>query len=425
MQRFPRRNDDLRRVSRARAGSILVHKYGGSSLATAEQIGRVADRIAAVHATGVHVAVVVSAMGKTTDSLVRLASEVSKAPPPRELDVLLTTGERISRALLAMALEARGVPALSLSGSECGIVTDGPHTRARIVRIEPSAVHAAFAQGRVVVVAGFQGARDDGQITTLGRGGSDTSAVALAGALGAERCEIYSDVDGVYTADPRICPDARRLARIGYDAMEELSRQGARVLHERAIVHARASHVRIHACSTFGSAAYTEIGPGDPHSGSELHGIVGVTGRKDLLHVRTHEAEVAMAVRGALGEEVPVVATRADGGDVELWASTAQVPRPDVLAAELASRFGSAITLQPLRGSVALVGTRPAELHAARTLLEETLDEAGIARDAILPRGHAVVATLAALDVDRAVKALHRAAIEVDRASEEPATWAG
>lgn len=373
-------------------------------------MGKVADAIAAVHRTGARICVVVSAMGKTTDSLVRLASEVTGTPTPRELDVLLSTGERISRALMAMALEARGIPAVSMSGPECGILTDGPHTSARIVRIDPKAVLSAMDRGRVVIAAGFQGARKDGVLTTLGRGGSDTSAVALAEALGAERCDIFSDVDGIYTADPRICRGAVRLDRIDYDAMEELSRQGAKVLHERAVGHARSGNLVVRARSTFGGDAHTVIGPSEAHTARQ--GIVGVTGRKKLLRVRVRGNDMAMQMHGVLGHEIPVIATRTAAECVDLWACGAEIPCPDALAERLRGEFEDTIEVHRGAGSVALVGHHGAGKSATSALLTRELERLKIPVEAVLTARHAVLALIPSSEVDRAVAALHHTTIE-------------
>src|SRR4051794_26554172 len=212
----------------------VVAKYGGSSLATPEHIARIADHIAAQRDTGAPLVVIVSAMGDTTDDLIALATRTSKDPDARELDLLMATGELVSAALLVMALHDRGVDAISLSGPQAGILTDGSHGRARITGVEPTRVRQELDNGRVVVVAGFQGATGT-EVATLGRGGSDTSAVALAITLGANRCDIYTDVDGVYSADPRLVPEARRMPTIGYEEMLELAHQGAKVLQTRSV----------------------------------------------------------------------------------------------------------------------------------------------------------------------------------------------
>jgi aspartate kinase len=234
-----------------RAMSLIVQKYGGSSVADPEKIKNVARRVAEA-ATGKHrVVVVVSAMGKTTDSLVALAQQITPTPPPRELDMLLATGEQASTALLAMALHALGHPARSFTGAQVGIYTDTAHGRARIRKIESSRIHQALDAGEVVVVAGFQGVTADEEITTLGRGGSDLTAVALAAALKADVCEIYTDVDGVYTADPNVVPDARKLEGVTYDEMLEMASLGARVLQARSVEFAKKYAVPVHVRSSF------------------------------------------------------------------------------------------------------------------------------------------------------------------------------
>lgn len=215
--------------------AIVVQKYGGSSVADAEKIKNVARRAIAAQEKGNQVVVVVSAMGKTTDNLIKLAHEVSEEPDERELDFLLATGEIVSCTLLAMALESMGAKAISLSGAQAGIKTDAAHSRARIIGITPHRIQRELDKGRIVIVAGFQGVTDEMDITTLGRGGSDTTAVALAISLGADICEIYTDVEGIYTADPRIVPEARWLKEIGYEEMLELASYGAKVMHSRAV----------------------------------------------------------------------------------------------------------------------------------------------------------------------------------------------
>jgi len=230
--------------------ALIVQKYGGSSVADAEKIKNVARRVAK-DAAGNHMVVVVSAMGKTTDALVALASQVSPSPDPREMDMLLATGEQVTIALLAMALQALGLEARSFTGPQVGIRTDAAHTAARIRRIGAERVRAALDAGEIAVVAGFQGLGENDEITTLGRGGSDLTAVALAAALKADVCEIYTDVDGVYTADPNVVPDARKLARITYDEMLELASLGAKVLQSRSVEFAKKYAVPVHVRSTF------------------------------------------------------------------------------------------------------------------------------------------------------------------------------
>src|SRR5882762_8401652 len=232
--------------------ALLVQKYGGSSVADAEKIANVARRVVA-SASGNQLVVVVSAMGKTTDGLLALARQIAPAPDPREMDMLLSTGEQVTVALLAMALQSLGVKARSFTGPQIGMRTDHTHTQARITQIDADRVRRALDAGEIAVVAGFQGLSDQDEITTLGRGGSDLTAVALAAALKADVCEIYTDVDGVYTADPNIVPDARKLARVAYDEMLEMASLGAKVLQARSVEFAKKYGVAVHVRSTFKS----------------------------------------------------------------------------------------------------------------------------------------------------------------------------
>lgn len=240
--------------------SLIVQKFGGSSVADAESIMRVARRIVATRESGHDVVVAVSAMGDTTDELVDLAHQITDAPDPRELDMLLTTGERISMALLAMAIKSLGHEARSYTGSQAGMMTTAQHGEARIVDVSPDRIREALADGAIAIVAGFQGFnRDSKDITTLGRGGSDTTAVALAAALGAEVCEIYTDVDGVFTADPRIVTKAHKVDRVTFEEMLELAAAGAKVLHIRAVEYARRHGVTIHVRSSFADTEGTFV----------------------------------------------------------------------------------------------------------------------------------------------------------------------
>ena len=232
--------------------SLVVQKYGGSSVGDAEQIKRVAQRIVDSRRSGNEVVVIVSAMGDTTDDLLDLAQQVSPLPPPRELDMLLTAGERISMALLAMAIANLGFEARSFTGSQAGVITDSVHGRARIIDVSPGRIREALDAGYIAIVAGFQGvSQDTKDITTLGRGGSDTTAVALAAALKADACEIYTDVDGVFTADPRKVPNAKQLERISYEEMLEMAASGAKVLMLRCVEYARRYGVKVHVRSSF------------------------------------------------------------------------------------------------------------------------------------------------------------------------------
>ena len=238
---------------------IVVQKYGGTSVGDTDRIRGVADRIVRAREQGQDVVVVVSAMGETTDDLLDKASDITPVPEPRELDMLLTAGERIAMSLLAIAVNARGCRAASYTGSQAGIITDTQHGKARIVEIRPTRIKESLDAGNVVILAGFQGLSTEYDITTLGRGGSDTTAVAMAAALGADVCEIYTDVDGVFTADPRTHPEARRIDRISYEEMLELAAAGARVLQLRCVEYARRHGVRIHVRNSLGEQPGTWV----------------------------------------------------------------------------------------------------------------------------------------------------------------------
>lgn len=240
--------------------ALVVQKYGGSSVATAERIRRVAERIVETKKQGNDVVVVVSAMGDTTDELLDLAQQVNPAPPPREMDMLLTSGERISNALVAMAISSLGAQAQSFTGSQAGVITTSSHGKAKIIDVTPGRVRSALDEGKIVLVAGFQGvSQDTKDITTLGRGGSDTTAVALAAALEADVCEIYTDVDGVYTADPRIVSDARRLDKVSFEEMLEMAACGAKVLMLRCVEYARRYNVPVHVRSSYSTKPGTMV----------------------------------------------------------------------------------------------------------------------------------------------------------------------
>ena len=271
--------------------ALVVQKYGGSSVSDAESIKRVAKRIAEAKRAGNDVVVVVSAMGDTTDELIDLAQQVSPLPPQREMDILLTAGERISMSLLAMAITNLGVRAKSFTGQQAGVITDAVHGKARIVDVVPHRIRETIEKGQVAIVAGFQGVTEStNDVTTLGRGGSDTTAVALAAGLDADVCEIYTDVDGVFTADPRIVPTARKLDRVAYDEMLELAASGAKVLMLRCVEYARRYQVPVHVRSSFSTHTRTASG----------------------AHARAASAARASPVRAGTGRSSPASARGAD-----------------------------------------------------------------------------------------------------------------
>jgi aspartate kinase len=279
--------------------SIVVQKYGGSSVADAAGIKRVARRIVDTRKAGHDVVVVVSAMGDTTDELRDLAEQVSPTPPPRELDMLLTAGERISMALLAMAIAELGHTAKSFTGSQAGVITDSAHGKAKIIDITPGRIENAIAQGAIAIVAGFQGvSQDTKDITTLGRGASDTTAVALAAALGAEVCEIYSDVDGVFSADPRLVPTARKLDHVSTEEMLEMAASGSKILHLRCVEYARRYNIPVHVRSSFSQKEGTWILPDPPEGADDMEQAI-IAG---IAHDRSEAKVTVVGVPDKVGE---------------------------------------------------------------------------------------------------------------------------
>jgi aspartate kinase len=287
--------------------ALVVQKYGGSSVADAESIKRVAQRIASTKRDGHDVAVVVSAMGDTTDELIDLANQVSPLPPARELDMLLTSGERISMALLAMAIANLGHEARSFTGSQAGVITDGSHGKARIIDVTPGRIRGALDEGLIAIVAGFQGVSQGSKdITTLGRGGSDTTAVALAAALGADVCEIYTDVDGIFTADPRIVSAARRIPDISYEEMMEMAACGAKILHLRCVEYARRYGMPIHVRSSFSQKTGTWVKDSIEGNTMEQAIISGVA------HDRSEAKITVVGVPDKVGEAATIFQTLAN-----------------------------------------------------------------------------------------------------------------
>ncbi|WP_332666877.1 aspartate kinase [Aeromicrobium sp.] len=290
---------------------IVVQKYGGSSVADATSIKRVAQRIVATKKAGHDVVVVVSAMGDTTDDLLDLAQQVAPLPPGRELDMLLTAGERISMAVLAMAIGTLGQEARSFTGSQAGVITDSEHGKAKIIDVTPGRIEAALAEGAVAIVAGFQGvSQTTKDITTLGRGGSDTTAVALAAALDAEVCEIYTDVDGIFTADPRIVANARQIPRISYEEMLEMAANGAKILHLRCVEYARRNDMPIHVRSSFSDKTGTWVVKTEdviPEGHSMEQAIIS-----GVAHDRSEAKITVVGVPDKVGEAATILQALAD-----------------------------------------------------------------------------------------------------------------
>jgi aspartate kinase len=344
---------------------VVVQKFGGSSLADIARIGMVADLVMATRRAGYDLCVVVSAMGKTTDGLLDLARQAAHRggeselgePPRRELDMLVSTGERVSMALLSIAIRARGGDAVSLTGSQSGILTNDRHFDARILEVRPFRIEDELARGRIVIVAGYQGMSYRREITTLGRGGSDTTAVALAAALGAERCEIYSDVDGVYSADPKSVPDARHLPEIDYDTTQAMAERGAKVLNARAVAWAKKHGVTIHARKTSdftasGSFRETRVAAGSAPT-SEVRAVVG---EKNVALV-TATAEVAPALLVAASEsELELRGFLVSGGQCVATVPLLNAPDFERARSLLTAAGGTDFALTRGFGVVSLVG---------------------------------------------------------------------
>lgn len=377
---------------------IVVQKFGGSSVADAEKIRKVAQRVKARRDEGWQLVIVVSAMGDTTDELLQLAKKISHDPPRRELDMLLTCGERISMALMSMALQELGVPAISFTGSQSGIITDDTHAQARIIEVKCDRIHEALERQQVVIVAGYQGVSKKKEVTTLGRGGSDTTAVALAAALGAD-CEIYSDVDGVFSADPRVVPSAAKLESLSFEEMQELAAAGAKVLNAQAVEFAREKGIVIHAKSTHTAGTGTAIGA---ESGPSR--VKGVTGDGDVWVFATKTAPESL---------------------LELL--DAQQVKGRNLVWDEAGRTLAVVSLQDVHGPDALRAKLPAEVEVLSELGTVTCVGTGlnadwsIARKALRVAGAAVVASYASAlqltlvvpkaQVKTLTKALHEALI--------------
>ena len=401
------------------ARPILVQKYGGTSLGTAAHITRAAQRIAARHRNGEAVVAVVSAMGDTTDRLVNLAGQVSPEPDPRELDLLLSTGEGVSAPLMSMALNALGVPAVSLLGFQAGIQTDRRHARARITGLAPERIERELARGRVVVVAGFQGIGEEMEVTTLGRGGSDTSAVALAVGLHAQACEIYTDVQGIYTADPRLVPDARPLPRIAYAEMLEMASAGARVMHPRSIEIAAAYGMELHIRSAF------DEGPGTIVCAEEQivetrNRVRGVAHEEQVARLSIvgvpDRPGIAAAVFSPLAEADiaadVIVQTASHEGitDMSFTVPAADGRRAQQIVDAVAQSLG-ARTVQQRQGlaKVALIGSGIRQQPGVAATMFRTLSEAGINIEMISTSEIRITCIIAAEQVKDAVQALHKA----------------
>jgi aspartate kinase len=387
---------------------IVVQKYGGSSVADAEKIKLVAKRIARTKAAGKKVVVVVSAMGKTTNQLIEKAKSVSSSPARRELDMLLTCGERESMALLSMACTEEGLEAISFTGSQAGILTNDRHSGARIVEVRPFRVEDELDRGKVVIVAGFQGVSYKREITTLGRGGSDTTAVALAGALRADYCEICSDVDGVYSADPRVVDAATLLESISHDEMLELAAQGAKVLHDASVEFARRSGIALYARATNKDGGGTRI----DFTPERERQVAAVTGQSSLIRLRVNGgAAVEHCLQILEAASIPLTHLDLEGKDLRAWFTIADVPdwadvrkRLDNVLAEQVE-FGE-------EGAVTIVGhgigSNPGVINKARA----SAVGAGVPLNAVSVSPLRVTLWCDRQHVDGLTRALHKTFVE-------------
>lgn len=405
------------------ARRLIVQKYGGTSVGSAERITRSAERIAAVADAGYDVVVTVSAMGKTTDELIGLARQVSRDPDDREMDQLLVTGEQVSASLMAMALIDRGQQAVSLTGAQAGIRTTRLFTKARITDIHPERIRRELDDGRIPIVTGFQGITEDLDVTTIGRGGSDTSAVAIAAALGAERCEILTDVEGIYTADPRVVPNARKLNQISYEEMLELASLGARVMHPRAVELGGVYGVPILVRSSFSDAPGTLITRiEDVEVRKNVRGIAHDT---DVAKIRIvgvpDRPGVAAAIfmplaDAAISVDTIVQNTSLDGKtDLSFTVSRAEHSRAAALVETIVPSIGaSGLDHSEDLAKVSVVGTgmQSAPGYAARMF--RALAAAGINIDMITTSDIRITCIISASQADEAVNALH-AAFELDQ----------
>ena len=422
----------------------VVQKYGGSSVADAEAIKRVAKRVVATKQQGHDVVVVISAMGDTTDDLMDLALQVSPQPPPRELDMLLTAGERMSAALLAMAIADQGMHARSLTGSQAGIITTGTHGNARIIDITPGRITKALDEDHIVIVAGFQGvAQDTKDVTTLGRGASDTTAVALAASLGADFCEIYTDVDGVFTADPRIVPSAQRIPEISYEEMLEMAACGAKILHLRCVEYARRERVPVHVRSSFSDLPGTWVRDPRPADPDAQEGpIVEQAIISGVAHDRSEAKITIVGVPDEIGEAArifeAVAATEINIDMIVQNVSAVQTSRTDISFTLPRSDGATAIAaLNALQesigftdllyddqiGKVSVVGVGMRSHPGVTAKFFSSLAAAGVNIGMISTSEIRISVVVGQDDVDRAVAAAHTA-FGLD-ATEQAVVYAG
>jgi len=403
--------------------ALVVQKYGGSSLATPELIRKVAERVVRKKEEGHDLVVVVSAMGKTTDDLIRLAEEVAEEPPPREMDMLLSSGEQMSMALLAMAIQDMGYPAISLTGPQAGIMTDTSHRKARILEVDTSRVRKELSEGKIVIVAGFQGLSTEGEITTLGRGGSDRTAVALAYALRAEGCEIYTDVEGVFTADPRIVPEAKKIPVISGDEMLELASSGAKVMEARSVEFATKYGVEVHVRSTFSDEPGTVIKREDPAMEKVLVRGIALDTKEAKVTIRRvpDRPGVAAAIFSPLADaninvDMIVQNVSQDGfTDLSFTVSTSDLKTALAICEGTKARVGAEeVTADEDVAKVSVVGVGMRSHAGVAAKMFKALADEGINIEMITTSEIRISCVVRKEQGERAVRALHRA-FELDK----------
>jgi aspartate kinase len=396
---------------------VMVQKYGGTSVADADRIRAVAERVLSAKRDGYDVVAVVSAMGDTTDRLLGMAHELTPVPNARELDLLLTAGERIAMSLLAVAVNAAGFPAASYTGSQAGIITDTAHGKASIIDIKPGRILDSLEKGNVVIVAGFQGVSTSYDVTTLGRGGSDTTAVALAAALGAECCEIYTDVPGVFTADPRVVPEARRLHAVSYDEMMELAACGAKVLQGRSVEYARGHGVKIHVRSSFSDEAGTWVIQEDARMEKAIISGVALdtTEAKVTIEGVPDRPGVAAALFGAVAGELisidMIVQNVAHGGltDISFTSPREDLPRLTAVMDRVVKEVGAArYSLDDDIAKVSLVGAGMKSRPGVAAEMFAALAERGINIEMISTSSIRISCVVRGKDAEPAVRAVHQ-----------------
>ncbi len=403
-----------------RTMAIVVQKYGGSSVADVSRLQQVAERIMRTKAAGYDVAVVVSAMGDTTDDLLALARQVATNPDRRELDMLLSAGERISMALLSLAIRERGGDAISFTGSQSGIITNDRHVDARIIEVRPFRVQDELARGRVVVIAGYQGVSYRREVTTLGRGGSDTTAVAMAAALGAEWCEICSDVDGVYTADPRVVSAATRINALTYEETQELAEAGAKVLNAQAVEFAKEKGIAIYARAT--SSALPGADPSSDgtvvrRDAPRLPGTVaGVASERDILVIQASGETTRLLELlddcGVSGKQLQVGALGAPTDGATVIVSRENLHNEDRLRQSLTTGLGSQARIVDGLGAVSIVGTGINATYANVRRGSAALHQQGIRSSAVSTSSFRATWLVPRSTLDDAVRQLHAAFIE-------------